>query len=318
MTGSLNFSNLSAAAAVRPTTAVQRTAPAAPPPPPTETQKPETTTRPETGKPGGGVHMAAEEMEAHVAEALEQSPAFEEDQAPLIDPSHLDEMPEEVPEAEGELEGPAETAEAEESEEADEIEGEGEVEEAESKEIEAAETEEAEEESESGEKGEGEGEGESDSEAAEHSPDHEKLKHYLESELARYQREKDQPTQRFVYLAGQAERSRKAQVAAALEAKIGGLAPVLPGMPGDFIALAGALKGRVIDHIGVAKNQPFQAPAFKQALLSHLTASGIDRVLLDLEHVPPLQRPALLALLKTPKSHATWVYLSSGQIQGLG
>ncbi len=311
MTGSLNFSNLSSAAAVRlraPTSAtVQRTAPVSPPP--SETPKPESAPRPETAKPGGGVHLAAEEMEAHVAEALEKSPAFEGDQAPLIDPSHLDEMPE--PEFEAELEGPSES---EESEESEEIEAEGEVEEAESKEIEAAEAEETEEESESGEKGGGESEQESQTDQPQTDP----LKRYLESELERYQREKGQQAQRFVYLAGQAERSRKAQVAAVLEAKIGGLAPVLPGMAGDFIALSGAYTGLILDHIGVAQNQAFQLAAFKQALLNHLKAPGIDRVLLDLEYVPALQRPALLALLKTPNAHPCWVYLSASQIQGLG
>ncbi|MGE3726760.1 MAG: hypothetical protein AB7I41_14465 [Candidatus Sericytochromatia bacterium] len=304
MTGSLNFSNLSAAAAVRPTTAVQRTVT---PPPPSETAKPAPSAPPQTSKPGGGVHMAAEEMETHVAEALAQSPAFEGDQAPLIDPAHLDEMPE--PEFEADLE--AETAETEENEE---IEGEGEVEEPESKEIEAAETEEAEEESESGEKGESESESEQDSPAT----DSDTLARYLASEGERYLREKGLQAQRFVYLAGPAERSRKAQVAAVLEVKLGGLAPVLPGMAGDFIGLSGAFKGLILDHIGVAPNQAFQAQAFKQALLNHLKAPGIDRVLLDLEYVPPLQRPALLALLKTPQAHPTWVYLSSSQIQGLG
>ncbi len=307
MTGSLNFSNLSSAAAVRPIATVQRTAPVSPPP--SETPKTESAPRPETAKPGGGVHLASEEMEAHVAEALEKSPAFADDQAPLIDPSHLDEMPE--PEFEVELEGPSES---EESEDSEEIEAEGEVEEAESKEIEAAEAEETEEESESGDKGEGESEQESQTDQA-HT---DQIKRYLVSELERYQREKGQQAQRFVYLAGQAERSRKAQVAAILEAKIGGLAPVLPGMAGDFIALSGAHTGLILDHIGVAQNQAFQLAAFKQALLNHLKAPGIDRVLLDLEYVPALQRPALMALLKTPNAHPCWVYLSASQIQGLG
>lgn len=307
MTGSLNFNALSSAAALRPSAAVQRTA-APPQAPPTETAKP--TARPEPVKPGGGVHLAAEEMAAHVAEALEKTTAFEGEQAPLIDPAHLDEDPE------AELNGPTESEAPEafeKTEELEEAEAEGEAEALESKEIEPAEAEEAEAESEAGDREGQDSESEADPEAAEG----ERLESYLISELERYLREQSQPALRLLTLAGPVERSRKAHVAVALEARLGGLAPVLPGMPGDFIVLTGPSRGQIVDHIGVAPQQAFQANAFKQALLQHLQAPGIDRVLLDLEYVPPLQRPLLLALLKSPQAHPCWIYLNAKQIQGL-
>ncbi|PIQ23231.1 hypothetical protein COW36_18955 [bacterium (Candidatus Blackallbacteria) CG17_big_fil_post_rev_8_21_14_2_50_48_46] len=302
MTGSINFRNLSQAAPVRPSAPLQRTA--APSKPETSAPAERKFSPTELAKPGGGVHMAEDEMQAHIEQALSDSPVLNDQEAPLIDPEHLDAAPEEVAES-TEVKATEESEASNESEELEETEEGAEAEE--EAELEAPEMDAPEEAEDYLDQ-----ESESENEAGEPS---ENLADYLKEELYKFQKDRLLPDKRLAHLIVQAGRSRKVEVAVAIETQIGGLAAVLAGMRGDFIFLSGTNAGSVIDHIGVARNQPFIFQAFRQALLNHLSLPQIDCVLLDLEFVPLAQRPAVLAVLKEkPASKKILVFQGPGKL----
>jgi hypothetical protein len=291
MTGSLNFrSNLSSVSAVRPQTSIQRTV--QPPIVAPKTDHPKSYSRSDLSPTGGGLHLSAEEMEEDVVEAFEQTSAFDDDLAPLIDLEHLEN-----------------DSDVEETEEIVEPEPDAEIEEPELLEIEPCEGEDSE---------ESENE-DSDRESESHSESPEALlRRYIVSEWERYQMEHEKSELRFALLSQTAGvNSRKSQVALLLEPKLGGLAPVLSGMTGDFIGLSGIYKGLIFDHIGVAQNQSFQLTGFRQALLNHLKMPGIDWVLFDLEFVPIMHRPALISLVNKAGQNKVLIFISANQIQGL-
>lgn len=220
--------------------------------------------------PASPVHMAAEEMERHVSEAIEDSPVLNDDQAPIIDTGHLDNPPvqddDDIDVPEGEPEDDFEPAEFQEVE---------------------VEEEEAESRSDEDDGGGSEGgEGQGDRE----------LLAYIAEELKAYQRDKVVPAKRQARLLrdrdGRNERPGPAALAAACESAFGGLARTLPGMPGDFIGLADQYRGQLV---GVhALTNPANLQGFMQELKRVLDRGEVAYLLLDISRIPGPHQAQLL------------------------
>lgn len=233
---------------------------------------------------GAPVHMAAEEMEKHIDQALESSPALTDDQAPLIELGHLDAPPEddeiEVPEGEGE---------------ADDFEA-----------ISLDGNPEAEEEDKTGDKEEGEGGGGTGT-----------TENYLASELRRYQQDRDNPAKRSQHLLRNhqgEDRPREALTAVACETILGGLARPLAGS-GAFIGLAGAYQGKQFGQLGLAN--PAQLQPFIQALRKAISRPDLDHLLLDFEKLPAQHQSYILKTLPATgaKPQQLLIWLGGDKLQ---
>jgi hypothetical protein len=199
---------------------------------------------------GAPVHMASEEMEKHIDEALDKSPVLNDEEAPLIDLEHLD-----APAEEDELEAP-----------------EGEAEDFEAIELEAVEVSQKEEVPDDSER-EAEGGAAGESRLAE--------------ELRRYQQDRSIPAKRHAHLIPNAQgedRPREAMAAVACEGLVGGLARPESRHPGAFVGLAGSYMGKSFGVLGLAN--PGQIQPFIQALRKALARPDLEYMLLDLEKLP--------------------------------
>src|SRR5262249_32005276 len=148
------------------------------------------------------------EMVRHISDALEQSPVLSDNQAPLIDPEHLDHPPD--------LEAQEEATYAPEPEEEP---------------FEAVAFTAPDKSESPAIKDEDKGKAKTGS------------GNYLADELKIYQRDKAVPAKRQAHLLcdaeGQNQRPGAAALATACEGQVGGLARALPGMQGDFVGLSG-------------------------------------------------------------------------------
>lgn len=265
---------------------VRGTAPLSAPQTPTTAQAPgraaEAPGRAASG--GAPVHMAAEEMEKHIDQALESSPVLNDEEAPLIDLEHLDSPPDleeddtEVPEGEAEVE-----------------------------EFEAISLETPDEAEESDDKdSEGEGGG---AEAADS---------YLAAELRRYQQDRETPARRHAHLVKNAQgedRPREAAAAVACESALGGLARPQQGSAGAFVGLSGAYTGKSFGVLGLAN--PAQLQPFVQALRKALARPDLDYLLLDLEKLPAQHQGYVLKTLPAAgaKPQQVLIWLAGGKVQ---
>lgn len=221
-------------------------------------------------RPGIGgaapVHMAAEEMERHVSDALEDSPVLTDSQAPVIDPELLDAPADEIDEPQFEGDD-FETVEFAENEPADTAED-----------PEEARTD-----------ADGQSGREADSE----------LEAYLVEELKAYQRDKALPAKRQARLLkdrdGRGENPLLARLATACEGGLGGLARSLPGMPAELLGLAGDYRGSLF--LLQAPAAPAQLQGLPQQLRQHLSRAEIGYVLLDLGRIPPAHQLPLIKAL---------------------
>lgn len=235
------------------------------------------------------LHMAAQEMESHVTQALEQSPVLNDEQAPLIDLEHLDAPPEEQeeletpePEAEGENFEPIEFAEAEAPEEPED--------------------------KEAGQDSEG-GEGGADP-----------LESYLAAELKLYLEDREIPARRLSHLlknAQEEERPREAATAVACEALLGGLARSQPNLSqrGAFTGLKGVYLGKSFGLLSLTN--PAQLQPFTQALRKALARPDLDFMLLDLEKLQPQHQTYVLKTLPASgaRPQQVLVFLGAGKCQ---
>lgn len=268
------------------------------PPAPTSPSHQTTATRPGEGlRPGATsaspVHMAAEEMERHVSEAIEDSPVLKDDQAPIIDTDHLDNPP--VQDDPDDIDLP-------------EGEPEDDFEPTEFQEVEVEEEEETESRSDEDEGGGSEA-GESDRE----------LLAYIAEELKVYQRDKVVPAKRQARLLkdrdGRNDRPGPAALAAACESAFGGLARTLPGMPGDFIGLVDQYRGKLV---GVhALTNPANLQGFMQELKRVLERGEVAYLLLDISRIPAPHQAQVLKNLPAvgAKPQRVMMLLGAGRKQ---
>ncbi|MEZ0372252.1 MAG: hypothetical protein ACAI44_24400 [Candidatus Sericytochromatia bacterium] len=230
------------------------------------------------------VHLAAEEMERHINEALEQSPVLTKEEAPLIDIAHLDAPPEDVQDLDPDTDVPEPEDEGFETVEFAEVDA---------KEDPYAESE---------DDGMAEGSG-PDAEAS-----------YLAQELKIYQQDAALPAKRQTHLLKDhqgSERPGAAALAVACEAAVGGLARTLPVMPGDFVGLAGDWLGKSFGVL--AFTNPNQLQAFVQELRQALARSDRDCWLLDLARVPATHQGYVLKTLPSCGARPRQVLIWLGQ-----
>lgn len=226
--------------------------------------------------------MAAEEMERHVSEALEDSPVFTDEQAPVIDPADLDNQPV----AQDDAEVP----------EADSSEG---MEGLEFQEVEIEEEEDP--------------YASSDEEGEREKAESNELEDYLGEELKAYQRDKAVPAKRQARLLkdrdGRNERPGAAALATACEGEFGGLARTLPGMAGDFIGLAEAYRGQIFGVL--ALTNPAQMQGFLQEVRKTASRSDLSFCLLDLSRIPAPHQAHVLKNLPAcgvrPRTALIWL-----------